>query len=345
MNRKIQILDCTLRDGGLALKTNCSEGNRGFSDNIFQMLPQSLGNANIDIIELGMLSDLDNEEEQFGVFYDLKRLSQYLHGIEKKSIFAAFIQNPDVSLDDIPEYNNSLCQLIRVGIRYSELEKSLWFCEELVKKGYKVSIQPIVTTRYTKKDMEMIAQMANRMKAYSVYIVDSYGAMFPEDVLFYYRQLDSLLNVDIKIGLHMHNNLDSALHNVSCVLNETEGRDIIIDSCCLGMGQGAGNIQTEVLVNYLNRLEDGSYNFSEIMKCCDMLSEYWNDNAWGYSVAYMIAGRHGVAYKYGKLLYDKYHFSYEKIDEYLRVLPDDVRYRYTEENLESIAKGIYNEGC
>jgi 4-hydroxy-2-oxovalerate aldolase len=82
-----------------------------------------------------------------------------------------------------------------------------------------------------------------------VYVVDSAGAMVPDDV----RGRVSLLasHLKIKTGFHAHNNLGLAIGNTLAAIEE--GADVV-DGSLAGMGAGAGNTPTEVLVAVLDKL-------------------------------------------------------------------------------------------
>ncbi len=343
MSRNIYLLDCTLRDGGLALEGGGKDA-AGYSEEARRTIARNLSDSSAEIIELGMIEMGEADKSRFSIFHDMYGVSELIPSDNMRNqIYAVFFKDPDIPINSLPDWNEKLCRLIRLGVRYSELEKSLDYCKRLSEKGYLVSIQPIVTMRYTEDDLNKVIKAANEIKAYSVYFVDSYGAMYASDVVRLYEKYDKELHSDIKIGFHAHNNMGLAGSNVMDLLSVESERDVIIDACCLGMGQGAGNLQTEVIVPYLNKKYGKNYNFIEVLKACNRISGFWKDNLWGYSVAAMIPAVYGAAYKYGLVLRDKYNYSYDKIAEILECIPDEMKYRYTENNLLELMKGIEGE--
>ena len=338
MNRNIYLLDCTLRDGGFALEgKECTMFS--YSDKVRKGMAQSLVDAGVDIVELGTVEAGEENKREYAIFPDMYEISKLIpNNADKKQIFAVFFRGPDIPLESIPDWNEDLCSLIRLGVRYSEMDKSLEYCKRLCEKGYQVSVQPIVTMRYTEEELDKVINAANEMDAYSLYFVDSYGAMYSEDVKRIFEKYDKALKKEIKIGFHAHNNMGLASSNVLDMLSITTNRDIMIDACCMGMGQGAGNLQTEVIAAYLNGKCKKDYNFEELMKVCDYVAGYWKDNLWGYSLATMIPAVYGVAYKYGIVLRNEYSYSYTKIASILKKIPDELKYRYTKESLESFLK-------
>lgn len=338
MNKKIFLLDCTLRDGGFALE---GQMNRMFtySKEARIGIAQNLTDSFVDMIELGTIEIGEADKTGFSVFSNMDEISALIPlNAKKNQIYAVFFRGPDIPLDLLPDWDETRCRLIRLGVRYSEMEKSLDYCRKLCEKGYFVSIQPIVTMRYTDKELDRVIKAANEMNAYAVYFVDSYGAMYRDDVIRIFQKYDENLNPDIKIGFHAHNNMGLAASNVMNMLSENSSRDVIIDACCMGMGQGAGNLQTEVIAAYLNKKYDKNYDFVKILEVCDSIAEFWTDNLWGYSIATMIPAVYGVAYKYGLALRNEYNCSYGDIARILQQIPDEMKHRYTKSNLELLMK-------
>lgn len=340
MKKNIYLLDATLRDGGQGLE---DLHKNGFSDKIFSeevkhSTIESLGNSNVDIIEIGTMGPSVDDKSKFAIYQNVEDLSKYLP--EKRNpnaLYAGLYIGPDTDVNEIPDWNPSLVEGIRVILRYSELQKSLDYCAALSAKGYKVFVQPMLTMRYTDAELDMVIQAANKMKAYACYFVDSYGYMQPQDVKRLFDYYDARLDKDIKIGFHAHNNMNLAFSNVQYFLNIDSDRDVIIDSCATGMGQGAGNLQTELIIPYLNENYGKNYDYDSVLDICDVLdNEMIPDDLWGYSVARLLPAVYKTAYKYGLMMRNKYHLSFRQMNKILREMPDANRMRFTPQDLESI---------
>lgn len=340
MKKNIYLLDATLRDGGQGLE---DLHKNGFSDKIFSeeakhSTIESLGNSNVDIIEIGTMGPSVDDKSKFAIYQNVEELSKYLP--EKRNpnaLYAGLYIGPDTDVNEIPDWNPSLVEGIRVILRYSELQKSLDYCAALSAKGYKVFVQPMLTMRYTDAELDMVIQAANKMKAYACYFVDSYGYMQPQDVKRLFDYYDARLDKDIKIGFHAHNNMNLAFSNVQYFLNIDSDRDVIIDSCATGMGQGAGNLQTELIIPYLNENYGKNYDYDSVLDICDVLdNEMIPDDLWGYSVARLLPAVYKTAYKYGLMMRNKYHLSFRQMNKILREMPDANRMRFTPQDLESI---------
>jgi 4-hydroxy 2-oxovalerate aldolase len=99
---------------------------------------------------------------------------------------------------------------------------------------------------------EVLVQQARLMESYGadcVYIVDSAGAMLPQDAHARVKALKDALS--IQVGFHAHNNLGVAIGNSLAALEA--GADQL-DGCLRGLGAGAGNAPTELLAAVLDKM-------------------------------------------------------------------------------------------
>lgn len=341
VNGRIQLLDCTLRDGGLGLddirKYKVSEAS--FDDLKIDKTVHYLKESRIDIVELGSIEITEVDKRDVAIYQNIESISEIIpKNRPADQIYAALYRGPDTPIKDIPHWNESFCEAIRVIIRYSELQKSLDFCGELAKKGYKVFVQPMVTMRYTNDEIQQLIHAANDMGAYALYIVDSYGYMQADDVATLFDRFNMDLHPSIRIGFHAHNNMGLAFSNVLSFVNQHSDRDIIIDSSILGMGQGAGNLQTEVIANHMNCYHEALYEYDAVLEACEVIEGLWTRNIWGYSVARLLSAIHKTAYKFSTALRDEYGLSYTEINKILTDIPDAIRHRYTPENTITLLK-------
>jgi 4-hydroxy 2-oxovalerate aldolase len=87
--------------------------------------------------------------------------------------------------------------------------------------------------------------------ATGVYVVDSAGALILDDASQRVAALVDAVGGQARVGFHGHQNLSLAVAN--SVLAIRAGADLI-DSTTRGLGAGAGNTQTEILIAVLERL-------------------------------------------------------------------------------------------
>jgi len=284
MSKRIKILDCTLRDGGHALEDACNgENPTQFYDTHTQIqLVDYLVSAQIDVIELGSIYDGVVKHPEFSVFQNIEQVCELLPKRKSKVKFAVLYRSPDICESSIPVYRPGLPELARVVMRYSELEKSHDFCRMLANKGYKVCIQPMVTSRYTVDQLKQLASLGNEINAFALYIVDSYGSMSLEDLERIYNIYNSNLDRFVCIGLHAHNNLGAALENSKWIANRSKEREVVVDSTVYGIGQGAGNCRTELLAHHINSFFRTTYEMECILEACSLLDRFRAEGeAWG----------------------------------------------------------------
>lgn len=341
---KIKLLDATLRDGGQGLDDLYNNGfsDKYYSEEVKQRVIDLLGKSGVEIIELGAMGPSKDDKSKFAIYQNVEELSQYLPKKRNpETLYIGLYIGPDTDVDKIPEWNDSLVKGIRVILRYSELRKSLDYCAALAKKGYSVFVQPMLTMRYSNNELDLVLGMTNDMGAYACYFVDSYGYMEPKDIQRLFSYFDKGLNKEVKIGFHAHNNMNLAYSNVVSFVNTETDRELLVDACATGMGQGAGNLQTELIVPYLNEHFGKHYDYEPILEICDILDkEMIPANLWGYSVTRLLPAVYKTAYKYALVMRNRYHLSFKQMNQILRDMPDDMRNRYTKENLAALLATI-----
>lgn len=339
----LKVLDCTLRDGGQGLENLNANGIKTeiFTDRDKIKIAELVRDSGIDIIEIGCMSKSCIGLEKFAIYENVQELSAFLP--EKKNdnqMYTGLYVDPDTPLDEIPAYSPELVEGIRVILRYSQLQQSIDFCRGLARKGYKMFIQPMLTMRYTDEELKRLVYAANEMGAYALYFVDSFGYMNENDVERLYKFYAEELDKSVKIGFHAHNNMENAFYNARYFIEKLNDRDRLIDSCAIGMGQGAGNLQTEVLVDYLNRNHGTNYDFECVLEICDILEKFRTHDmeTWGYSPVRLVPAVHNAAYKYAVAMKLQYNMSLVEINRVLKDIPDDMRHRYTPDNLKKLLR-------
>jgi 4-hydroxy 2-oxovalerate aldolase len=101
---------------------------------------------------------------------------------------------------------------------------------------------------------EKLVEQALLMEGYGadcVYVVDSAGAMTEPEVRVRVRALRRALGEGTEVGFHAHNNLALAVSNSVAAIEEGAVR---VDGSACGLGAGAPNAMTEVLVAVLEKL-------------------------------------------------------------------------------------------
>ena len=286
MENKIQLLDCTLRDG-------CYIVAADFGAPTIRGIARKLENANVDIIECGWLKDAPHKPGT--AFYHVPA-DAVAYMPEKRSPgtrYGVMIDWNRYDLDQLPEHTPGAPEIIRLVFPREHAAEAIPLGRKIKAKGYSLFYQAANTLGYSEPELVELAAAINREAPESISIVDTFGAMYPEDLERIFNVMDRELAPEIKLGFHSHNNqqLSFALSMEFVKLAAKSPRHIVVDSSLCGMGRGAGNTTTELLTNYLNRFHHGNYDLNEIMDTIDLYLSYLGENyQWGYSIPFFIAG-------------------------------------------------------
>jgi 4-hydroxy 2-oxovalerate aldolase len=285
MRGKIALLDCTLRDGAYIVDAQ-------FGTPAIKGIIKKMQDANVDIIECGWLKNQAHEEGS--TFYHVPQdLEQYLYHKSKHATYVVMIDWDRYDLKYLPPCDGQSVDAVRVVFPHEKYREGIAVGAQIREKGYKVYYQAANTLAYSEEDLIDLAHAVNLEKPEGLSVVDTFGAMYQEDLERIVTVLNRELNPEIKLGFHSHNNqqLSFALSIHFVNLLSDSQRGLIVDASLCGMGRGAGNTTTELIANYLNHRQCCNYDMNVIMDAIDMYMEYFQENyTWGYSIPYFIAG-------------------------------------------------------
>ncbi len=282
---KIQMLDCTLRDG--AYITN---GNFGVA--AIKGIIEKTQEAGAELIECGWLKDAAHETGS-SYYHVPSDLEQYLTKPKEDVIYLAMIDWDRYQVENLPECDGRSIRAIRVVFPFGRQKEAIQVGQAIRDKGYLVYFQAANTLAYDDESLRGLAADMNTFRPEALSVVDTFGAMYFDDLERIVSILDSELDPQIAIGFHAHNNQQLAF---ALVIRFTElmqkaGRDCIVDATLCGMGRGAGNATTELVAGYLNRRQNGGYDLDAVMDAIDIyMQEFQEKYNWGYSTPYFIAG-------------------------------------------------------
>jgi len=118
----------------------------------------------------------------------------------------------------------------------------------------------------------------------TVYIVDSFGAMYSEQLHFLINKYLSALPGK-ELGIHTHNNQQLAFANTIEAIIAGVNR---IDATLYGMGRGAGNCPLELLLSFLKNPKFDIRPLFEVIQ--ELFIPLKAEVEWGYHIPYMITG-------------------------------------------------------
>lgn len=285
MNQKISLLDCTLRDGAYIVDAD-------FGGTVIKGLIQKLQQARVNIIECGWLKD--TAYRQGTTFYHVPSdLEQYLIEKQKNCLYCVMIDWNRYDVENLPYYDGKSVDAVRVVFPHGKCREAIQVGKRIREKGYEVFFQAANTLAYSDTDLLELADEMNEFEPAGISVVDTFGAMYEEDLERIVHVLDASLKEKILLGFHSHNNqqLSFALVMFFAKYLWNSARNILVDASLCGMGRGAGNATTELAVSFLNRKYNTNYNLDAVMDAIDMyMAGIQEKNQWGYSTEYFIAG-------------------------------------------------------
>ena len=306
----VQITDCTIRDGGYLLNKNSDE-------TFVREIIFGLTDAGIDFIETGFLQDKVNGETI--VYHNSKDIVKYLPQDKKGSNYLGFCDNSRYSPENLDDYDGKSFKWLRISFAKHEIEDSLKFCKAAQDKGYYVQFNPMDSISYTTEERAALIEKVNIVKPKAFSIVDTFGAMYLDDVREIFTQFDSLLD----------KGLSCALAEVMAEMAEKSGRDVIIDGSLFGMGRGAGNAKTELLVDFLNKRFGKHYDIPVLLETIQKYIIPLTETVhWGYDLPMYICGTKHSHVDNVYHLKDAYNCRTEEMYDVIEKLAPEQRTRY-----------------
>jgi len=329
---KVQVLDCTLRDGGY-----CNNWDFGLQN--ARTITHSLVEANVEIIECGFLTQLsagpDLDSTKFATFQEVSRI---IPEERNGKLFVAMINFGEYDIEDIPEHQEGFIDGVRVAFHKKNMHQALDLCQKIMSKGYLVFVQPMVSLSYSDEEFISLIKSVNEFNPYAFYIVDSFGMMKAKDLIRLFYMIEHNLNESVWIGFHSHNNMQLAYSNAQALVNIQTNRDIIIDSSIMGMGRGAGNLNTELFVDFLNENLSKDYIITPLLYVIDkILTAFYERNYWGYSLPNYISALHNAHPNYAGYLDLKKTLTFEDMNEIFNMMHDeDKKSSYDKNYIEDL---------
>lgn len=323
-----KLLDCTLRDGAYLI-------DKKFGDASINGIINGLLNTGIDLIEIGFL-----QNEGFGegktVFKNSKDAEKYVPENKNGTLFTVLADYSRYSVENLDEYTGKSFDAVRACFFKKERYDVIDFCKEIKRKGYKLFIQPVDILGYSDIELIEFIEMINTLEPYCLSIVDTFGSMYVEDLRRVYEIINHNLIPNCKIGFHSHNNMQMSSALSQEFLRMTFGkRNVVVDATISGMGRGAGNTPTELIVQYM--VSKLGYNY-DIDALLDVIDEYMDNIrsrcSWGYSTNYFIAGAYGAHVNNIAYLSKKNSIRYKDIRYILNKVGAIPRKRYDYDLLE-----------
>jgi len=279
---EIKVVDCTIRDGGL---TN----NSNFNVETVRAVYRAACEAGIDYVELGYRNSRAMfSPDEYGPwrFCDDSQMAEVTAGVEPRNTkLAVMMDAHKSSADDILPKEQSVVDVIRIATYVKDIDKAVFLAKTAEERGYQTTINIMaISTEGGPTLDEALIQIEEETNALAAYVVDSYGALYSEEIHYLIERYKMFIKTK-QIGVHTHNNQQLAFANT--VEGIIKGANYV-DGTMYGLGRGAGNCPTELLLGFL---KNPKFDLRPVL---EVIGKYilplQKEIDWGYHVPYMLTG-------------------------------------------------------
>jgi len=280
----IKVLDCTVRDGGLI-------NNHRFGDDFVRVVYETCVAAGIDYMEVGYkASKRLFAREEFGDWKfsdedDIRRVVEDNPSTLKLSVMAD-AERCDYKEDILPK-EQSVLDMIRVATYIHQIPVAIEMVKDAHDKGYETCCNIMAISTVQDNDLTEALDALAQTPVDIVYLVDSFGAFYSEEIRDLTRRyMRALSGTGKEVGMHMHNNQQLAYANT------IEGLIVganYLDATINGMGRGAGNCPLELLLGFLH---NPKFRVRPVLECIQKhFLPLQKEMEWGYQLPYMVTGQ------------------------------------------------------
>lgn len=329
-SKKVQLLDCTLRDGG---HVNGAKFGKVTICNVAKKLTE----AKLDFVELGFLKN-GVFDDSLSTCTDVTEMYANLPSDKDNTMYSMMIRPDWYDIKQLSECDGRI-EFLRFAFYYKDFELMKMQGEEVRKKGYRFICNPVNIMGYSKNELVEIVKRVNDVHPEQLTMVDTYGAMGLSDLHRIYSVVEKYLDSDINLGLHLHENraLSFGLMQEFLRLTIATERSVAIDGSLMGMGRIPGNLPIELAAEYLNEEANAKYNMDAIY---DVIGEsifpIREKFIWGYSPAYNLTGKLNIHRSYAEFLLNKSELQLGDINRILKIVDTDKGKMFNEDYINDL---------
>lgn len=259
-----------------------------FSMDVVKAVYKAVCAAGIQIVELGYRNSKKMfSKDKFGPwrFCDDDVLKEVVDGVESNTKLAVMMDAHKCEIDDIKPKEESPVDIIRVATYIKDVDKAIRISNDANAKGYQTTINIMAISHAVDWELdEALQQIESETKAIACYIVDSFGALYSEDIDYYVHKYQKNLKTK-EIGIHCHNQQQLAFANtIEGIIRGVN----FMDGTLYGIGRAAGNCPLELLMGFL---KNPNFNITPILDVLGQVIVPLREKIeWGYLIPYMICG-------------------------------------------------------
>jgi len=278
----VRVLDCTIRDGGI-----CNEWL--FDRNLVNKTFGALAQSGVDIMEIGYRTAKDKADPtkvgpwRFCGEDDLRDVIATYKG-ETNLKIAVMLDEGKATLDDLSPKSESVVDIVRVATYAKDIDDAIELLHGAQELGYETFCNVMAVSTLTPQEVDVFLEKLRESRIPNIAVVDSFGALYPHHIRYLMRKYKNWLRPDQHVGVHLHNNQQTAFANTIAAIDE--GADFV-DATIHGIGRGAGNCPLELLLMYL---DDPRFDVRPIIDLVDDFAGLRDELRWGYHLPYVITG-------------------------------------------------------
>jgi 4-hydroxy 2-oxovalerate aldolase len=281
---EIQVLDATIRDGGLI-------NDHMFEDGFVAAVHRACIEAGIDSMEVGYkASKKVFAPDKYGAWKfctedDLRRVLGDNDSDVKIAVMADAGKS-DWRTDILPK-ERSVIDIVRVACYIHQIPEAVDMIKDAHDKGYEATCNLMAVSSVREDEIDQALEVLRDAPCSTVVVVDSFGSLYGEQIKgLVLRYKKALEGTGKEIGIHAHNNQQLAFANSIEAIIHGANR---IDATMGGMGRGAGNCAMELLLGFLR---NPKFKLRPIYRLLQEHIAPMRDKVeWGPLSAYIITGQ------------------------------------------------------
>lgn len=283
----LKILDCTLRDGGYYT-------NWDFSSRIVEQYIEATNQLPVDYLEIGYRNK--PSKEYLGKFgYSPVSVLRKIRQASTKKLCVMLNEKSTTpaDLDVLLKPIIGLVDMVRIAIDPNNFERAVALARTVKAMGFEVGFNTMYMSKWNTEYKSFLDQLCMIDGVADLFcMVDSFGGITPDEV----RETTAKIKASVhcSIGFHGHNNLQLGLINT---LTAIESGVDFVDATILGMGRGAGNLNMELLLTYLNKSEGIDVDFNVLSDVISAFQPLCDEYHWGTNLPYMLSGANSIPQK------------------------------------------------
>lgn len=331
-----KILDCTLRDGGYI-----NDWRWGFD--LARSVIRLLVKSNVDVVEVGFLRNVQEYNPEVTVCNRIEELNLLLPEDCGNTMFSAMAMRSNYDINKLTPYSGNGIEMIRITAHDYDIVDGMEFARQVKDKGYRLSINPINIMGYSDSKILWILEQVNSIHPYQFSIVDTFGSMKRRDLDRIVSLVDNNLDRDIRVALHLHENMSMAYCLAQNYVDKRLNRPVSVDGSLMGMGRIPGNLPIELIADYLNDYIGANYDIDYMM---DAIQEYIaplkGHGEWGYTPAYFLSARFNLHRNYAEHYLKKGDLTHRDINHILSGFDDSKKTAFDAEYADALYEEYKN---